>query len=432
MLVTVADSAVLLASEAQASAPAPARLIYLDNLKSALTAIVVVHHCIGAFAGGGSVGLSVGNFRNAWQPVAVSLQLLDQGWFMAAFFFLSALLTPPSLVRKGARAFLVDRLKRLGLPFALYFWLVAPALTFLVDLAIVGGDRSPVYRPDFGPPWFVAWLLVFNVAYLLIASSPEDAAGHGAFMVFPRPSLVFMGAVGAALGLVQAAQFIFLPAFPGMPVTFSSLPFHCAFFAAGIVASRNRWLEAELPTVEVRAACVVVMATAAGVPALLGVVEAGGGGSALLSTNACGAPPARGGDASTVGLLFGMSAIAGVYCVCATVAALAVARIRCSRSSAASAFAASVSYAVYLVHPVAVVPLTGAFIAYARWARADAGAFRGPPGAGNDFQDCVSADPLDGALTLALGCAVVTLTSLAVVYPLAWLVRRLPVLSRVL
>lgn len=54
------------------------RQAYLDNLKAALTAVVVVFHVMGAFAGAGSVGLSVGNFRNPFQPVLGVLQLLDQ------------------------------------------------------------------------------------------------------------------------------------------------------------------------------------------------------------------------------------------------------------------------------------------------------------------------------------------------------------------
>ena len=71
------DESRLVASVAAAPSRSP-RLAYLDNLKSTLTAIVVVHHVMGAFAGGGSVGLSVGNFRNPLQPVLGVLQLLNQ------------------------------------------------------------------------------------------------------------------------------------------------------------------------------------------------------------------------------------------------------------------------------------------------------------------------------------------------------------------
>ena len=51
-----------------AAAMTSSRFVYVDNLKSAMTAVVVVHHVLGAFAGSGSLGLSVGNFRNALSP----------------------------------------------------------------------------------------------------------------------------------------------------------------------------------------------------------------------------------------------------------------------------------------------------------------------------------------------------------------------------
>ena len=53
------------------------RLYYLDNLKSCLTLLVVVHHTLGAFGGIGSLGLSVGNFRNPVQVFTGILQVLS-------------------------------------------------------------------------------------------------------------------------------------------------------------------------------------------------------------------------------------------------------------------------------------------------------------------------------------------------------------------
>ena len=43
------------------------RLYYLDNLKSILAVIVVLHHVAAAFVGGGSLGLAVGNFISSFQ-----------------------------------------------------------------------------------------------------------------------------------------------------------------------------------------------------------------------------------------------------------------------------------------------------------------------------------------------------------------------------
>lgn len=65
-------------NEVVAREPPRQRLNYLDNLKSALTVDVVIFHVAGAFAGGGSVGLSVGNYRNWLQPFLSAMQLLNQ------------------------------------------------------------------------------------------------------------------------------------------------------------------------------------------------------------------------------------------------------------------------------------------------------------------------------------------------------------------
>ena len=118
-----------LVAEAAAPAEQPRsgpRLFYLDNLKSCLTLLVVVHHTLGAFGGIGSLGLSVGNFRNPFQVFTGTLQILNQSYFMSLFFFISAYLTPASLDKKGPAAFLADRLRRLGLPFLAFFLVVGP------------------------------------------------------------------------------------------------------------------------------------------------------------------------------------------------------------------------------------------------------------------------------------------------------------------
>jgi len=73
---------------------------YLDNLKTALTAIVVIHHVVGAFGGIGSLGMSVGNYASAWQVVTGTIQIANQSYFMSLFFFISAYFHRPHSTAK--------------------------------------------------------------------------------------------------------------------------------------------------------------------------------------------------------------------------------------------------------------------------------------------------------------------------------------------
>lgn len=416
-------SLVAVASDAAASAAAVApasRLAYIDNLKTTLTAIVVVHHVLGAFAGGGSVGLSVGNFRNGVQPFFLWLQIMDQSWFMCAFFFLAGLVAPPSLRRKGARDFLVDRLRRLGVPFALYFWLVAPALSAFVDVAVVG--RGSSYTPGAGPPWFLAWLLIFSVC---LALASDGGRVEPDFVVCARPSLVVLCGVGAALGSLQFVEMVFLPGLVLMPITFGSFPLDCAFFFAGVLASRNGWLDTAAARKESEGAEAGVLAFALVSAACLGAAF-GGGADGLVSVNACNAWPSRG-DAGllTMAVVLVLCVCGGAFAVAALVASLDLFRLRFDAHSPTSAFLAQHAFAAYLVHPVAVVPLTGAFIAIMR--RSTGSSFFYPIGV--DFSDCLGANA-EGALLA--GFFVVTVLALPLTLALAVVAKRLPLLRDLL
>jgi hypothetical protein len=92
----------------------------------------------------------------AWQDV----------YLMSLFFFLSALVTWPSLARKGIRQFLSDRLLRLGAPFVFGLVVVMPLALYPVyrltaaDPGLIAYARRYLalpFWPD-GPMWFL-WQL---------------------------------------------------------------------------------------------------------------------------------------------------------------------------------------------------------------------------------------------------------------------------------
>ena len=337
---------------------------------------------------------------------------------MCAFFFLAGLVAPPSLRRKGARDFLVDRLRRLGLPFALFFWLVAPALSAFVDVAVVG--RGSSYTPGAGPPWFLAWLLIFSVC---LALASDGGRVEPDFVVCARPSLVVLCGVGAALGALQFVEMVFLPGLVLMPITFGSFPLDCAFFFAGVLASRNGWLDTARKESEGAEAGVLAFALVSA--ACLGAAF-GGGADGLVSVNACDTWPSRGeAGLLTIAVVLVLCVCGGAFAVAALVASLDLFRHRFDAHTPTSAFLAQHAFAAYLVHPAAVVPLTGAFIAIMR--RSTGSSFFFPTCV--DFNDCLGASA-EGALLV--GFFVVTVLALPLTLALAVVAKRLPLLRDLL
>ena len=62
----------------------------------------------------------------------------NTGYFMNLFFFYSGYFVPNSFDKKGRYTFLFDRVKRLGLPFVLYTFLIGPYIEF--------GKRTLIWR----------------------------------------------------------------------------------------------------------------------------------------------------------------------------------------------------------------------------------------------------------------------------------------------
>src|SRR5436190_23977781 len=103
------------------SAIESANIDYIDNLRVLLTVLVILHHtCITYGAPGGWYFYD----KTSNETVLIAMTWFvatNQSFFMGFFFFLAALFTESSYIRKGAVQFLLDRLKRLGLPLLFYF-----------------------------------------------------------------------------------------------------------------------------------------------------------------------------------------------------------------------------------------------------------------------------------------------------------------------
>ena len=130
---------------------ATGRLLHLDNLKVVLIALIIALHAVLGYVGILEAWTYSAMRETTLHPVVEMLLLVvlsPFGFFLMALLFLVAgLLTPGSYDRKGAGQFVIDRLLRLGVPFAVYVFLVQPVLVYAV--AHPFGDASGTFWQEY-------------------------------------------------------------------------------------------------------------------------------------------------------------------------------------------------------------------------------------------------------------------------------------------
>lgn len=334
------------AHRASTSPATSARLGYVDNLRTALTALVVIHHS--------AIGYSnVPGWYYTKAPTDSSATLLDvllvvdQAFFMGAFFLISAFFVPGSYDRKGAGRFLADRLVRLGVPLVLWLLVLLPLATAgryveARDAAVQQGAELPYWQFylhsfDPGPMWFVEVLLVFSALYVLwrrLAGAPGPALSTGR-----APGAAAIVGFTVGLALVTYLWRIAVPmgvSVLGLP-TPGYLPQYAALFVVGLIAARRGW-PAALPRAAGRVGfAVAAVAAAALVLVLVTAREAalGHGTSASLVMAICE-------QAFAVGIILGL---------------LVLFRERLDRQGRRRRFLSAHAYTVYVIHPPVLVAL---------------------------------------------------------------------------
>ena len=234
-----------------APAPAPKRQVtYLTNLKTFLTFIVVAHHTVCIFtvdAGGiqtnavyGTLGKADFSYSNFYFG-AHWFTGVNQMYFMAAFFLISAYFCPKSLDRKGFRVFVLDKIVRIGGGYLLYSAFLGPLLGLWIR-AYLGEPLRYQYGP--GTTWFLLWLLNFQLIYAALAQVLPSLRFN-----MPHP-LVLVFAIGGVLCGLWAAMLYALNdgaspwmMFGEMNKWQYGIALYIPFFYAGIVGGRNNWLQ---------------------------------------------------------------------------------------------------------------------------------------------------------------------------------------------
>ena len=232
------------------------RLHFVDHWRASLAILVVLHHISLVY------GASLQGYYYVEPPFTsptafrdlLVFALLNQGWFMGAFFLIAGYFTPGSFDRKGAGSFLKNKMLRLGIPLLVFYFILGPIsfLGYWLMPAELTGITTPLSWASFwetypdliglGPLWFVAMLLIFSLGYALWRSLLKNQSTETKRQV-SIPG--FLGIAGFILGLA-GTSYIWRMVVPlGESVwqfpSLAYLPQYLGFFILGITAFRKDW-----------------------------------------------------------------------------------------------------------------------------------------------------------------------------------------------
>ena len=241
-------------------------LYFLDNLRIALTILVIAHH----------VGQAYGPTGGYWPiqeatraPILGPFFTVNRSFFMSLFFMISGYLMVISYDHGGWRRFLRGRLLRLGVPLLFFFLLVIPVQQYLChvktgDLGPISfsqyysgayfghgeppaGWKGPAWpEMNFGHLWYVEHLLIFSLCYAVwravrrrpaTARAPEARPlRHGTILLFAL-ALAFTSAIVRRWHPID--RWIGFLGF--IQVAFADVPRDLSFFVLGAIAYRRGW-----------------------------------------------------------------------------------------------------------------------------------------------------------------------------------------------
>ena len=169
-----------------------ARLNYLDNLKVALTFLVIIHHAGQAYGDGGEWGYTPSNPAEV-MPWIWHFFSTNAAFFMGLYFFISGYFVPGSYDRQGFGTFVRKKILRLGVPLSLmgglltyatgkveiaHMWFVESLLIFSFFYAVVRKRCSAISKDCDSRPTlkglFIAALVMGIGSYFIRQVSPQD------------------------------------------------------------------------------------------------------------------------------------------------------------------------------------------------------------------------------------------------------------------
>ncbi|MGA2639408.1 MAG: acyltransferase [Spirochaetia bacterium] len=222
------------------------RIAYLDNLRIALTILVIAHH----------VGQAYGPTGGYWpvQETARAAILgpfftVNRSFFMSLFFMISGYFMVSAYQRNGFSAFILSRLVRLGVPVLAFAALMLPSRVFLF------GEHITRWDDYFNAAhlWYLEHVLLFSIVYAvrrrIRESSQRNAPRRNQESKTAAPGLLTTCVAVLLVAVLCAAVRIWSPIDRWMNllgffrVAFADVPRDLAFFIFGALAFRRGWFE---------------------------------------------------------------------------------------------------------------------------------------------------------------------------------------------
>jgi len=239
----------LTTGEIPAKVGSSSRMLYIDNMRLLFTVLVILHHIAPTY-GAHSGWYYHENTDDAFTNLVLSLLMsVNRTWVLGCFFMITGYFTPGSYDRKGTVRFIEDRIIRIGIPLAIFALLIRPSIVYMMNretLAVQYSFWENIYllkNVAPGPAWFLEVLLVFSIMYSLWRRlrKPSDASKKKG-MSFPGDRAIIVSIL-----VLAAATFVIRIYFPTERQIFhlriGNYAGYVAFFAAGIAAHRNNWLQ---------------------------------------------------------------------------------------------------------------------------------------------------------------------------------------------
>jgi peptidoglycan/LPS O-acetylase OafA/YrhL len=238
-------------STVQVEAGTTFRLFFIDHMRAALIILVVLHHVALVYGAGAPFYYVEPPFNDPLAfLVLLVFALFNQAWFMGALFLIAGYFTPGSFNRKGSGSFLKGRLVRLGIPLILFIFVLGPisSIGYWQMPASLTGITNPLtwqaypFLLGMGPMWFVALLLIFDFGYAAWRWLARNRTSSS--MRDPSPPS-YLGIAFFILALALASYLVRIAVPMGKEVldfpTLAYLPQYLGFFILGTIAFRRNW-----------------------------------------------------------------------------------------------------------------------------------------------------------------------------------------------
>lgn len=224
----------------------------IQNLRIFLTALVVVHHLACTYGGPRNWYYQENTTNLVLFALLTLFIAINQSFFMGLFFLISAYFTPTSLHKKGFAKYVKDRTLRLGLPLAVFYFVLSPITAYMGWDSVRNGS-VPLWDfllsfkgIGFGPLWFIEALLIFCFVYAVVDLIGRTRLGSRPIkMAMPKDGVIIVFAV--ITGLLSFIVRIWCPVgWVLQPFSFQLSHFiqYILLFAVGTIAFHNHWLPA--------------------------------------------------------------------------------------------------------------------------------------------------------------------------------------------